>query len=236
MKTKTIYYHPVPKSPTSVESLHIPIKVDNEYVGKSSLLNCPVWQHQNSRTFTVYASSNLHLQIDKESNSIFSNNLNQQEFDTFIIWVYDCDTSKTPIVQIDNLYSNFYWTDDKDIWISILPHPLTALNNNFYHCGGWFNLSNWDRQVNIGAVVVDTNKPIIINRGDPLYNIKFHTKNHNDQFKLICKEIDYKRFEKMNKRTNFVLSKRLSSGFNYNDILFESGKESKCPFKFFWNK
>ncbi len=242
MKIKTIYYHPVPESPTSVENLNVPIKVDDTYVQKSELLKCPVWKHQSSRTFTVYASSNLHLQIDKESNSIVSNNLTQEQLNQYINLKHNSKetlrslTSNSLILQINTLYSNFYWTYDKDVWISILPHPLTALNNNFYHCGGSFNLSNWNRQINIGGIMVDINKPLIIRRGDPLYNIKFHTKNHNDQFQLIFKEIDYKKYEEMLKRISFVLSKEHSLDFNYGNILFESKEKSKCPFRFFWNK
>lgn len=235
---KTIYYHPVPSSITDIQDLHIPIKVDKTYAGKSHLSECPVWQHQSSKIFTVYASSNLHLQIDENNNRLYSNTLTQSEFDENILLSDGWNNGKFALVEICNLYSNFYWTNDKDknIWMSVLPHPLTALNNNFYHCGGWFNLSNWNRQINIGAIVVDKNKPIIIKRGDPLYNIKFHTRNHNQNFNLIFTDIDRKKFNNMHKRLRFTRLKNHSSDFNYSDIIFESNEESKCPFRFFWKK
>jgi hypothetical protein len=237
MKRKKIFYHLDPKSPSSVENLHVPIKIDTSYSEDSILSSCPVWAHQSSKIFTVYASSNLHLQIDTNSDDyVYSNNLTQNEFNKYIHLRKNWNEGKHSIIQIANLYSNFFWTKDKNIWISILPHPLTSLKNNFYHCGGWFNLSNWPRLINIGAVVVDRDKPMIINRGDPLYYIKFHSKNHNDNFNLIYDEINPRQLSDMYKRIFFVNSKRHSLGFKYQDIIFDSNKTSKCPFRFFRKK
>lgn len=233
---KKIYYTPDPNTITYHEDLHVPIKNNkNIFSSESAFSYCPAWKHQTSKTFTAYSSSYLHLQIEGRDR-VISNNLNQEEFDNTITLNKNWNISEQVTVQITNLFSNFFWTYDKNIWISVLPHPLTALNNNFYHCGAWFNLSNWPRYVNIGAIVVNENKPIIIRRGDPLYNIKFHTENQNDTFELIRREPDQKIINKSIDKINFILNKRHSKDYQYYDTLFESKKESKCPFKFFWNK
>ena len=234
---KKIYYSTIPESITDHEYLHIPIKNSKNIFSTENIFSsCPAWNHQNSRTFTVYASSNFHIQYDIESNQLHSNTLTQSEFDDCIgigpLWNGDLCT-----IQIIKLFSNFYWTNHKNIWISVLPHPLTSLNNNFYHCGAWFNISNWPRVINIGAIMVDKTKPIIIKRGDPLYNIKFHTDDQNDKFDLIYTKLDEVEFKKSAKRNYFVQHRNHSEGFDYQKIIFESKNNSgKCPFKFFWNK
>ena len=90
--------------------------------------------------------------------------------------------------------------------------------------------------INIPAGV-DKTKPIIIKRGDPLYNIKFHTDDQNDKFDLIYTKLDEVEFKKSAKRNYFVQHRNHSEGFDYQKIIFESKNNSgKCPFKFFWNK
>ena len=233
---KKIYYSPRPDTITYDEDLYIPIKNNkNIFSSESAFSYCPAWKHQTSKTFTAYASSYLHFQIEDRV-TVKSDNLNQQEFDNTIILNNGWNVGEQVTIQISNQFSNFFWTYDKNIWISILPHPLTSLNNNFYHCGAWFNLSNWPRIINLGAIVIDENKPVVIKRGDPLYNIKFHTQNQNDTFNLIRSEIDQKKFDKSISKSQFVLNKRHSKDYYYYDGLFESKKESKCPFRFFWNK
>lgn len=232
MKSKTVYYSP---AHYDIGDLSIPIKKNSNSDFKNTLLSkCPAWNHQNSKTFTYYASSYLHIQFDQINNRHYSNSLKPEEFHQCIDYS-DFTLEGKSVYQIKIFFTNFYWTDDKSIWISILPHPLTSLNNNFYHCGAWFNLSNWPRVINLGAVVVDKNKPIIINRGDPLYNIKFHTSDQNENINLIKEELDHKKLERSLNKVGFIRSNH-GLGFNYEEILFESSKKSKCPFKFLWNK
>lgn len=234
MKRKVIHYAPSIENPCKFEEAYIPIqKYTNTFSGKSAFSFCPVWQHQTSRIFTVYASCNLHLQIDINNGSIFSNTLNQEQFNKYIMLNQNWNEEEFTTVQISGLFTNFYWTKEKNVWISILPHPLTSLNNNFYHCGAWFNLSNWSRKVNIGAIVVDNSKPLIIKRGDPLYNIRFHTHNQNDDFELIQSQSNAVDEIKSSDRADFVNSE-LSKDFNYHHIIFDSSYKSRCPFRFPW--
>ena len=233
MKKKIVYYHPIPNAVCDIGNLNIPIKKNSDLsLKKTNVGKCPAWNHQNSRTFTYYSSSYFHLDYDQNAKINYSNSLTQQELNNSVDMVNNID-EEIFVYELRYIFANFYWTDHKGIWISILPHPLTALNNNFYHCGAWFNLSNWPRYVNIGAVVVDKNKPIIINRGDPLYTIKFHTENQNESIDLVKKEIDEKQFNTSLNKLKFVRTNH-ASGFDYEKILFEESKKSKCPFNFLW--
>ena len=234
---KKVYYCPW-SDINDLGNLNVPIeKNSNSVIKKTAIGHCPAWNHQNSRTYTCYASVNMSFQVDFETGKLFSNMVNQEILKQIVDINYPSDENIPLVYEIKDVFSNFYWTEEKNLWISVLPHPLTALNNNFYHCGAQFNLSNWARVVNIGAIVVDPNKPIIINRGDPLYTIKFHSKNQNEEFKLVESKRNFEKIDEMRRKVFFVRSP-WSAGFDYNKTLFETDSESKskCPFRFLWNK
>ena len=68
------------------------------------------------------------------------------------------------------------------------PYPLTAVKNNILCLNGWFNSSSWTRSLSFAMDVVDYTKPIVIKRGDPLYQVSFYSKNLDDSYKLVKKE------------------------------------------------
>ncbi len=230
---KKIYYSPVPGNPTQDE-LNIPIKqLDRTYPRDITIGRCPAWRHQSSKTFVYTAPSTFTLQI-LEDGKFYSDNLNEQEIRRYLHLNKNWNVAGYNVLQFTDIFTNFYWTKEKNVWISVLPHPLTSVNNNFYHCGAWFNLSKWSRNVNIGAVIVDSTKPIIIRRGDPLYLIKFHSSNQNDNFEMIQSEIDKKQYDSMVSRLEYIGSE-VSADYDYNESIFNSDKP-KCPFSFLWKK
>ena len=225
---KLVYYHPSP-GVSDLGDLHFPVKKNVESpIKKTGIGMCPAWNHQNSRSFTYYSSAHLQFDYDSESNRFRASTRDIQEF----VQVISIPKEDGCLVfEIATVFTNFYWTEEKNVWISILPHPLTTLNNNFYHCGAQFNLSNWARDVNIGAIVVDPSQPIIINRGDPLYIIKFHTEDQNDEFDLSYADLNESKWKESTNKINYVRS-AFGYGFDYTKHLFESKPKSKCPFRF----
>ena len=229
MTTKKIYYRP------RLDFINPPISTYlSDFKIKTNAVNkCPAWNHKNSRIFVVYSPVNLKIEFGEEDLILSSDEIPGDDLKRFIAGYEIIDNSQRALIEIINIFSNFYWTQEKNVWLSVQSHPLTSLNNNFYHCGAWFNLSNWNRTVNIGGIVVDITKPVTIKKGDPLYTIQFHTENQNDQFQLIE--------EKGNGRIIMSESGRRVSEYRtnnipYDNISFESEKKSKCPFSFLWKK
>lgn len=236
MKAKQIYYHPVPESASDIGDLNVPVKRNTDSpLYQTGLKMCPAWSHQNSRTFVCYSSGSLQFDYNIQTKEFRSSV--GEAIKNFVSVSSNPLESGCLVLEIGAIFTNYYWTEEKNVWISILPHPLTALNNNFYHCGAQFNLSEWARDVNMGVVVVDPNRPIIINRGDPLYMIKFHTENQNDEFNLSHKELDEDKWFDSKSKIQFVRSP-FSAGYDYTKRLFSVNKnqESKCPFKNLWKK
>ena len=236
MSIKQIYYHPAPQGASDIGDLNFPVKKNTDSpLYQTGLGMCPAWSHQNSRTFVCYSSGTLQFEYNIQTNG-FRSSVGEGIKD-FVSVASNPLESGCLILEIGTIFTNFYWTEEKNVWISILPHPMTAVNNNFYHCGAQFNLSNWARDVNIGAVVVDPNKPVTINRGDPLYMIKFHTEDQNDEFNLSYKDLDETKWRDSKGKIQFIRSP-FSAGFDYTKRLFGVDKkpESKCPFKNLWKK
>ena len=74
------------------------------------------------------------------------------------------------------------------------------------------------------------------NRKDKKYMVKFVNENgkintiHFGAFGMS----DYTINKDEKRKERYI--KRHSKDYYYYDVLFESKKESKCPFRFFWNK
>ena len=236
-KNKTVYFSPH-EGIGDLGDLLVPIKKNTDNpLKKTGIGQCPAWYHQNARTYTFHASLSLQFGFDVNTGQFTHSTIDDEISE--IVQTVSLPTENTPLVfELEKFFTNFYWTEEKNIWISVLPHPLTSLNNNFYHCGAQFNLSNWARVVNIGMVVVDPEKPVIINRGDPLYNIKFHTEDQNEEIDLVRAATDERFLTESFQKVRFVRSP-LAQGYDYTKHLFESNppeKKSGCPFSFLWKK
>ena len=184
--------------------------------------DCPAWSHKASRLYNINSPVDISLEI--VDTKIVSKTLPQQMLQDYI-----SHNSNVNTIQF-NIPRYLFWTNHKNVWIEFRPHPLTSLNNNFISLGGWWNLSAWSRPASFAMDVVDKTKPIVIKRGDPLYQICFYTKNLNDRVMFVKKEPTREMIKQVMKRTsikNFIrnLSKK---------HIFKYQEESKCPFAFLY--
>jgi|GEM_PF-2929778 len=108
---------------------------------------------------------------------------------------------------------------------------------NTNHIPGTFDIGKWVRPVDFSFEIVDPSKPIVINRGDPLFCIRFRTK---DNSKVILKRQRYDE-PLCNAISNCVNVKKmlhnkpLSFLYDLAAPYFKMTKfgvkEKKCPFK-----
>lgn len=205
---------------------------------ESVYYSCPAWQHKSKRTFIVRSPVDISLKVNlpKEGSNealIESENLNQIKFDRWVTPTFDVDgwCKKDKVTLQLNIPKILFWTKSKNVWIEQKPHAITAVNNNLIAVQGWFNLSSWTRPVSFAFDVVDVSKPIVIKRGDPVYEVSFHTPNKNDYFKLIKKDPPDSIVNLIRKNT---LAKSYA-GRCMEGELFKDKSTSKCPFHFLWD-
>jgi len=198
---------------------------------KSSIYyECPAWRHKTTRTFLIKSPVDIKFTVDVNRNKLICDNLTKFQFDEFFgdsfigNW---CTEDKTTIQLAAPRF--LFWTKSNNVWIESRPHPETAVKNNLIAIPGWFNLSNWGRPLNAAFDVVDLTKPVIINRGDPLFQVCFYPKDLNSGIKLIKKNPTQDVIDTMFKVLDL---KQYISKISHR-FLFKN-KESKCPFHFMW--
>ena len=193
--------------------------IDSRYVQNK----CPVYNHKQSRTFVATSPIDFSLSIDRSNNKISCSRPELLEYDD------DHINSPKPVFQL--VFPKFlFYTEDDNIWFEFNDHPMTALKNNFIAVGGWFNLSNWSRNLSLAITLVDERKPVIIKKGDPLFRVSFYPSDLNNGINLSQEKdptkIDYAWDEYIKKQTIGQQNK------TWKPKLFSETGKSKCPFSF----
>lgn len=202
--------------------------VDSRY----SYSICPVFNHKSNRTFVGISPFDLSFKIDRGNRIISINDQNfihYGQLDNNLgpysglnFSPFDLNGPK-PIFEI-NYPRLFFSTDSPNIWFEFNDHPMTSLNNNFVAVSGWFNLSNWTRNISLSVTIVDETKPITIKKGDPLFRLSFYPPNLDDGI-ILKKETNLKKINK--------LFSEYPSRDNWKSKLFsKSNSTNKCPFSF----
>tara|TARA_B100001094_G_scaffold66335_1_gene62453 strand:- start:30 stop:704 length:675 start_codon:yes stop_codon:yes gene_type:complete len=186
---------------------------------------CPVYNHKTSRVFIGTSPIDFKLKIDRTP----TQNIIRCSDATLIEGDDEHVNSPRPVVQLK--FPRFlFWTHDDDVWFEFNDHPMTSLRNNFIAVGGWFNLSNWSRNLSLAITLVDERKPVIIKKGDPLFRVSFYPSDLNKGINLSQEKdptkIDYAWDEYIKKQRTGQQNK------TWKPKLFSQTGESKCPFSF----
>ena len=186
---------------------------------------CPVYNHRSNRVFVGTSPIDFKLKIDRTPNK----NIIRCSDSRLVEGDDQHVNSPRPVVQLK--FPRFvFWTHSDDVWFEFNDHPMTSLNNNFVAVPGWFNLSNWSRACSLAITIVNESKPVIINKGDPLFRIAFHPPDLNDGIMLVQEkdpqkiDLIYDEYDKKMKEGQ--ADKR------WKPKLFSETGKSKCPFSF----
>ena len=217
MANKIIYYANLSES----YSYHLIREInlqDKNYVYST----CPVVNHKKNRTFIGLSPIDFEIEIDNKNKLIKSSNPE--------LFFYDNDHLDSPTNVVQLLFPRLlFWTNEKNIWFEFNDHPLTSYKNNFVAIGGWFNLSNWTRNMSLAIQFVDNKRKVVIMKGDPLFRITFHSQNLNDG--IILKE------EKNKEKLKEKYEEMMNSDRKDKSLLkklFSNPRIKKCPFRFLY--
>jgi hypothetical protein len=210
-----------------------------DYSSEDIFYHCPAWSHKAKRTFIVRSPMDFHFVITpmRTENGpvqvLRSPTMSQELYDKIVALDANWYKNEKAIVQLCVPQINF-WTREKDIWMEIRPISETVVKNNLSVIGAWFSISAWNRPASFGFTVIDNNKPIIVKRGDPIFEVCFYSKNLNDEFVLKKQEVPEDIMKNTRRRLMLKYFQRgLSAKFMFGQ---KEEKESKCPFAFLWKK
>mgnify|MGYP000055162023 CR=1 FL=1 len=200
--------------------------------------DCPVWKHRFNRTYIGYSPCTFRMGLDEdvlwykiddeETVEVSLNYEDDEDYFDDIIYFIPSDVDKdNPVVQLKFPGAHF-WTDydNEYVWFEFLDHPETALNNNFIAIGGWFNLGSHPRTTSLALKFQDAGEDLYIEKGDPLYRIRFYSENMNDKFTLIKKQAPEDLLDSSDQRRDMLVK---DSKF-LNQILFDKDVRKQCPF------
>lgn len=196
---------------------------------------CPAVREWHKNTWVIEMPFDLEAKFDKNNKKIL---LTKPErfydfFNDDLIQYHTSNFSDGAYLELQLIYFYFFWTNDKDIWIELHHHP--SLNRlGLELIPGTFPISSWLRPINFGFKVINSDHPIFIPKGTPLYYIKLLSKNSgsNVNFEIEKKDVDKDILKKYAKDS---VVKFFDTQESWNLIKKREGNgQKKCPFNFLW--
>lgn len=167
--------------------------------GIDQYIKCYAAIEELKNTFLVKSDIDIELKFDSKGN-IYTDRYGQNFYDNFI--------NLQPDNKVFTLNYSHIFFSEKQLEIVQLPafYHETPFDKHFYSAVGSFDISRWIRPLQAGYINKDYNKEkiILVKRGDPLYYVKFNTKEKvklrkfdmsNDLLKYIESCVEYKFFD-----------------------------------------
>ena len=181
---------------------------------------CPAWKKWTDNTWVITQPFDLGFKV--KDNRITSS-LTQEAYDDYFHLGDNWLNGEYPEIQMKYVMS--IWTEDKDVWIEQIPHPLLS-RYGLELIPATFPISVWFRPMVIGVKILDSD--IFIPKSTPLYYFRLYSKRSDSNFKLEQRDVPKKLLEQ--EKQNNILRK--FTRFNTWDIIKgRVSKEGKCPFR-----
>ena len=180
---------------------------------------CPAWKEYTENMWVVEQPFDLGMKVDTKEKRI-NTDLTQKAYDDYFHVGERWLEGEYPEIQFKLNY--VFWTNEKDVWVEQIPHPLLS-RQGFELVPGTFPISYWHRPVVVGLKILDTDVNLRLRRGTPLYYLKLRGGN----FMLEQKEIP-EDWHKLNKQTSVL---RNFAPFKAWEVMWSRVREGKCPIK-----
>jgi hypothetical protein len=204
----------------------------------SDYLKCPAFLDSCKNTFVIKSPWTFKVKVDREKKYV-TTTLPQHIYDGFFINRENQSSQKDPF--LITLPPQYVFYSDKDVEMEVIPCFLTSSIENLRVIPGKYNISKWIRPVDFTCEVIDNNKEIIINENDPLFYVRFYSKNDE--------KITLERVEQTSRLWNTIqtctkFKKQIPGKIKHFKYLYSRAesfinlfkqkeiKEKKCPFDF----
>lgn len=185
-------------------------------------LTCPAVQDFHRNAFTVFSPFTVTYKFNRATRNVEitgDKNFMQAEF------------TETGSIELQT-YPQYIFRTNKSVIAQMLPPLLQVPVHPSYVAAGEFDISQWVRPVNAAFIIPNNIDTITINKGDPLFSIRFVTKN-NEPVKLVRRALSKQEEDLANacmNVTNIQLGNPLSKLYEYFKRFRTSKKSGKCPF------
>lgn len=171
---------PIPKRPWG-DLLYLAPKPWFPYLRKHrervSYMHCPAFIETTKNDFVILAPFDLDIKLDEKGHA-YTDRFTQ---DFFNATIHDRAITNTPEYPFTvSLPPRYVFLSKSDVEIEVRDLPLLTneSNKNFKIVGGRFNISKWQRPIDLSVEVIDKSQPITLRAEDPLFLIRFITPNN----------------------------------------------------------
>lgn len=165
---------------------HTPEPLDILKNNNAGYKYCPATNHYFSNTFVIKSPYTLHLEFVNSNLAIKETSLNMEvaknliRLDSPQIW----HSPTRPIFQMD-LFQGF--VADESVWMEVTMPTMDSRSRKLPGriIPGEFDIYSWQRGLSYSFEWLDINSPFIIKKDDPLYYVRFRSKNLSEKFKVV---------------------------------------------------
>lgn len=151
---------------------------------------CPATNHYVSNTFLIKSPFSINLNFKNGKLDFVDTSLNAElskqliRLDNPSLW----HNENRPILQMD-LFQGF--VADEPVWVEITMPTMDSKTRRLpgRTIPGEFDVYSWQRGLSFAFEWIESDRPLIIEKDDPLYYVRFHSTDPSDKFKII--KIDY---------------------------------------------
>ena len=190
---------------------------------------CPAFKEYTKNMWLIRQPFDLGM-IYKSEDKYLQSNLGQFAFHNYFHMGEKWLDGEYPELQMKYVLS--LWTEDKDVWVEQVPHPLLS-RYGLDLVPGTFPISVWFRPLVAGVKLLDFDTNLWIPKGTPLYYVRFCSKKSNADFKIEHREPPH---EKKREQSQHNMLRTFSNFDSWDIITSRVEKESKCPFSGLWKR
>ena len=152
----------------------------------SYFMKCPAVSNFHNKFYVIKSPFDLELTYDREKGEVKISQ-DQKFFDQFVSWRKDeYGENERPLF---SFLFQYMFVADEPVWIETYPAFLHGQPENTQYIPGSFDVYNWFRPIDFSFQMLDDTKTVSIKRGQPLFYIKFNSKNLNENF--VMKRIEW---------------------------------------------
>lgn len=154
-------------------------------------VKCPATAHYCKNTFVIRSGFDVELRFDKETKKIkyVSGSVEPSYVSQLLVQFHpnEWKNFQTPIFQF---HADQGFVADQPVWMEVAPPFHNAPSLPGHIIPGTFDIYSWQRMISYGFEWHDTSRNFVLKRGDPLYYIRFRSKDPGESFKLQKIEMD----------------------------------------------
>ncbi len=206
------------------EIVQDPKKFRAGYSSKYDHAKCPAWKKWTENCWVVTQPFDIGMKCDTKNGKL-ATDLSQKAYDAYVHVGGNWLAGRYPEIQFRLSY--MLWTNEKDVWVEQIPHPLLS-RYGFELIPATFPISHWHRPLVVGMKILDTDQNLMLKAGTPLYYFRLYSKKSDPDF-IIERKAPPEEWHKMNRQSALlreylpfksweIIKQRLSNG-------------GKCPIK-----